>query len=132
MSLNITRNQLVIWRHLETAKRRLIYQLYKLNLPLVPKSLDSENGLAFDFLGENNPNNSVTGHANGIITIILSEADSVLREQIRKQLSEPYRTLLGHFRHEVGHYYWKLLFTEDKLEPFRDCLVTSAKIIRML
>ena len=108
------------WRHLETAKHRLVYQLHQLKLPLVPKSQDAQNGLAFDFVGENNPQQVTTGHANGVITIVLSEADSVHREQIRKQLSEPYRTLLGHFRHEIGHYYWMLLFEDGDLLEFRN------------
>ncbi|GJM29384.1 MAG: hypothetical protein DHS20C17_20190 [Cyclobacteriaceae bacterium] len=110
----------VKWRHLETAKHRLIYQLHQLNLPLIPRSQDVENGLAFDFLGVINPHNATTGHANGVITIILKEADSVYREQMRKRLSEPYRTLLGHFRHEIGHYYWKLLLKNGDLSGFRE------------
>ena len=64
----------------------------------------------------------MTGHANGLITILLSEADSVHREQMRKQMSEPYRTLIGHFRHEVGHYFWDRLVAnnEKRLTEFRN------------
>ena len=47
-----------------------------------------------------------TGHHNGVITLDLAEGDDVHREQLRVAMDEPYRTLLGHFRHEVGHYYF--------------------------
>ncbi len=108
------------WKKLEVAKHRLIYQLIKLKLPLIPK-IDNENGIAFDFISENNKDNLVTGHADGVITILLSEADSVHREQLKKQMNEMYRTLLGHFRHEIGHYYWMLLFKDsDNLNAFRN------------
>ncbi|NIJ45549.1 hypothetical protein FHR24_002017 [Wenyingzhuangia heitensis] len=106
------------WENLEPAKHRLIYQLLKLKLPIFSK-LEKENGIAFDFLSENNKQKAVTGHANGVITILLSEADSVHREVLRKQMNEPYRTLLGHFRHEVGHYYWDLLFDENNIDKCR-------------
>ncbi|CAH8282040.1 hypothetical protein EV196_11023 [Mariniflexile fucanivorans] len=106
------------WVKLETAKHRLIYQLLKLKLPIKSK-LQDENGIAFDFLSENNKENAVTGHADGVVTIILTEADSVQREQLRKQMNEAYRTLLGHFRHEIGHYYWELLFNDSNIESFR-------------
>lgn len=104
---------------LEKAKRRLFFQLQQLGLPLTGKSVNQETGLQFDFLTYNNEFGAVTGHANGIITILLSEADSVHREEIRTRLSEPYRTLLGHFRHEIAHYYWMLLFKEQQLNEFR-------------
>jgi hypothetical protein len=63
----------------------------------------------------------MTGHANGLITLDINEADDAHREQVRVQMHEPYRTLLGHFRHEVGHYYWdRLIANSDWLEAFRD------------
>lgn len=63
----------------------------------------------------------MTGHANGVVTILLREADSVFREQTRKDMQEAYRTLIGHLRHEVGHYFWdRLIFTDEKvLHTFR-------------
>ena len=80
------------------------------------------HGLAFEFLADQ-PQASgpvLTGHLDGVITINLAEADDAEREQRRLQLHEPYRTLLGHFRHEVGHYYWeRLIAGSDRLEPFR-------------
>lgn len=108
------------WRRLEVAKHRLIFQLHNLQLDLTPKSKDEENGLAFDFLAADNKKKMMTGHANGVITIILKEADSVHRELIRKQLSEPYRTLIGHFRHESGHFYWPLLFKYNLIDRYRE------------
>ncbi|MGR3809946.1 zinc-binding metallopeptidase family protein [Jiulongibacter sp. NS-SX5] len=114
------------WQKLELAKHRLIYSLQKLNLPIVSKHKDEENGLAFDFLSakvkDKDGKPIMTGHMNGLITIVLSEADSVSREQIRKSLKEPYRTLAGHFRHEVAHYYWtSLVFQKPEvLQAFRD------------
>ncbi len=115
------------WRNLEKAKHRLLYSMQRFGLPLIPKTQDEEKGLTFDFLsvdGINNPNSGVkTGHFKGVITINVIEADSVHREYMRKQMAERYRTLLGHFRHEIGHYYWERLILSDseKLIAFRAC-----------
>ncbi|MCB0634117.1 MAG: putative zinc-binding peptidase [Saprospiraceae bacterium] len=112
-------DNLTAWHQLEKAKHRLIYGLKQLGLPVVSKNEQAETGLAFDFLSdeknEKGEKNIKTGHANGLITINLAEADSVHREWIRRKLSEPYRTLIGHFRHEVGHYYWDRL-----VQPYPD------------
>lgn len=109
------------WHKLEIAKHRLIYQLQRFGLNL-PSKMSSPDGLCFDFLAEQEGVQAMTGHANGVITILLSEADSVLREQMRREMSEPYRTLIGHFRHEVGHYFWDKLVANDPatLEHFRN------------
>ncbi len=99
------------WQKIEIAKHRLIYTLLRLNLPLQPRTENSE-GLVFNFLADSpfNPNERImTGHDSGTITLALAEADDVERERRRSQMGEPYRTLLGHFRHEVGHYFWNLL-----------------------
>lgn len=108
------------WKNLEIAKHRLVYQLHKIGLEL-PSKLIKNQGLCFDFVANQNNSNLMTGHLNGVITILLNEADSVLREQMRKQLREPYRTLIGHLRHEVGHYFWdQLIYTdENTLNNFR-------------
>ncbi|MFD2914193.1 zinc-binding metallopeptidase family protein [Psychroserpens luteus] len=108
------------WQNLEVAKHRLVYQLQKIGLA-IPSKMRDINGLCFDFVAQQNNPNLMTGHANGVITILLREADSVLREQMRKQFVEPYRTLIGHLRHEVGHYFWdRLIYTDPKaLEEFR-------------
>ena len=98
------------WRAIEAAKRRLIYALRRLGLPLANRHEDAGHGLAFDFLADADPSHPVmTGHDDGLITVNIAEADSAERERRRIELGEPYRTLLGHLRHEVGHYYWDVL-----------------------
>jgi hypothetical protein len=99
------------WRELEEAKRRLLYSIIRLKLPLRTRQEDPEHGLIFHFLADDAAAGKkvMTGHDNGIITIALAEADEIERERRRLQLGEPYRTLLGHFRHEVGHHYWDIL-----------------------
>jgi hypothetical protein len=89
----------------EKAKRRLIAELSELKLPIVGRDEDPDYGLAFDLLSSENEK-VLTGHANGVITLDLAEGDDAHREQLRISMEEPYRTLLGHFRHEVGHYYY--------------------------
>jgi hypothetical protein len=99
------------WRVIENAKRRLVSQLLGLGLPVKSKvTEDKERGVMFDFLRstEGGPR-ILTGHAAGLITLNVEEADDAKREQMRQDLHEPYRTLLGHFRHEIGHYYWDRL-----------------------
>jgi hypothetical protein len=103
----------------EMAKRRLIFQLAELGLPVEPRQEATKTGLAFDLLSSSRTK-VVTGHDDGIITLDLAEADDEHRERLRLQLSEPYRTLLGHFRHEIGHYYWPLLVRDpDTLDRCR-------------
>lgn len=110
------------WQKLEVAKHRLIYQLECLNLPYVSKLRDGNQGVCFDFLSQNPTHNRMTGHASGVITVLLDEADSVHLEKMRTQLLEPYRTLIGHFRHEVGHYFWDRLVADNPeiLKVFRE------------
>ncbi|MEX3772338.1 putative zinc-binding metallopeptidase [Pseudomonas sp. MYb118] len=109
------------WRKVEAAKRRLIAQLLGLGLSVVPRSENAETGLAFDFIGVDQYGQPpTTGHAHGLITLDIEEADDAHREQVRVHMHEPYRTLLGHFRHEIGHYYWDRLIADGPwLEPFR-------------
>ena len=94
----------------EKAKRRLIAELHELKLPLVGRDDDPQYGLAFDLLSSAGEK-VFTGHADGVITLDLAEGDDVHREQLRIAMDEPYRTLLGHFRHEVGHYYFYRLIS---------------------
>jgi len=96
-----------------------MYQLIRLGLPVMAKTPVNTNGLTFDFVPEDNPDGAVTGHADGVVTIILREADSVAREQLRRKMSEAYRTLIGHFRHEIAHYYWPHIIPDRKLADFR-------------
>jgi len=112
------------WYRLEVAKRRLVYTLVELKLPVKNKVDDPERGLVFDFLEDSDAPGAtkvLTGHDGGVITLNLSEADDAEREKRRWQFHEPYRTLLGHFRHEVGHYYWdRLIRDAPRLMDFRD------------
>jgi hypothetical protein len=113
--------KLAQWQVIERAKKRLFYSLLRLHLPLATRNEDAVHGLSFRFLDEDAaPEPVMTGHDNGIITLALKEADDAAREYRRTQLKEPYRTLLGHFRHEVGHHYWDILIAESpRLEEFR-------------
>ncbi|MCP1271480.1 MULTISPECIES: zinc-binding metallopeptidase family protein [Acetobacter] len=99
------------WHKLEVAKHRLFYTLLRLKLPMKTRLEDPLGGLVFDFLDDPPDGSSavMTGHNNGVITIALREADDACRERMRVEMGEYYRTLLGHFRHEVGHYYWNVL-----------------------
>ncbi len=114
---------LVGWRKIEVAKHRLFYALVRLNLPTSTRAEDPA-GLAFDVLADPPDRQAprvMTGHDNGIITLALAEADDAQREQYRIQLHEPYRTLLGHFRHEIGHYFWDRLVRDGgRLDECRD------------
>lgn len=113
----------LLWGQVEQAKRRLISALIVLGLPVASRiTEDPERGLMFDFLRDSGASGHVsTGHESGLITINLEEADDATREATRKAMREPYRTLLGHFRHEVGHYYWdRLVQGSDWLHGFRD------------
>ncbi|WP_144394427.1 zinc-binding metallopeptidase family protein [Pleionea sediminis] len=119
------------WFLLEQAKRRLLYSTIKFNLPINSKTENPEAGLGFAFLEdieEDNYGNEltvkqyvVTGHNNGLITINIKEADHARRIDMREKMNESYRTLVGHFRHESGHYYWDRLINEtDKIDEFRE------------
>lgn len=117
------------WRKLENAKHALFYSLMRLRLPVQglndPARRPGSPGLAFDFIadateatGKAKP--AMTGHKRGVITINIAEADDAERERRRVDMGEPYRSLLGHFRHEIGHYYWSLLVDgREHLAPFR-------------
>ena len=112
------------WYKLELAKRRLVYTLHGLSLPLQSKTDDPDRGLAFEFLADPEDPTApkvMTGHDDGVITLSLAEADDAEREKRRVSLQEPFRTLLGHFRHEIGHYYWdRLILTDEtRLAAFR-------------
>ena len=106
-----------LWQRIEVAKHRLVYSLLRLGLPIASKTEQPDSGIAFDFLapapGEDGQGKILTGHDNGEITLNVAEADDAVRAEIRQNMHEPYRTLLGHFRHEIGHYYWQRL-VQDK------------------
>ncbi len=107
------------FRAAEAAKRRLVFQLRELALPIVSRIEDPDRGLAFDLLSSRDQPVR-TGHEDGVITLDLSESDDSHRERVRQELGEPYRTVLGHLRHEIGHYYWPLLVgRQDHTKLFR-------------
>lgn len=122
---------LILWRRIERAKRQLIYTLLELGLPVVGRNEDPQHGLAFEFLADPETSTEfydevgkrskvMTGHRKGTITINIAEADPSAREKMREKMNEQYRTLLGHFRHEIGHYYWsKLVARIDWLDEIR-------------
>jgi hypothetical protein len=102
------------WQKIELAKRGLFYSLLRFRLPLLTRTEDPEKGLGFAFLAddpdaEGEEAHVLTGHAEGLITLNIAEASDPEREARRVALGEPFRTLLGHFRHEVAHYYWNVL-----------------------
>jgi hypothetical protein len=103
------------WYKVEIAKRRLLYTLLALKLPVVSKE-DDTTGVAFEFKADpKDPKTPkvLTGHADGVITLNIAEADDAERERVRALFGEPYRTLVGHFRHESGHYYWDRLVKDS-------------------
>jgi hypothetical protein len=108
------------WAEVEKAKRRLIYGLDRLRLPLQSKAQNPGTGLAFDIKADVGSARVLTGHDDGLITMNLAEADAPTRERVRVAMKEGYRTLLGHFRHEIGHYYWDRLVRDGAaLSTFR-------------
>ncbi len=119
-NLSSSENQ-VLWGKIEVAKRRVISSLIALGLPVASRTEDPKRGLAFDLLSSPSAGpRVVTGHDHGLITLNIEEADDVRREQIRTAMREPYRTLVGHFRHEVGHYYWfRLISGSEWIDGFR-------------
>jgi len=110
------------WQSLEAAKRRLLYSLFLLKLPVEEREEGKTGGLGFSFMAGQKEHPVFTGHSDGLITINVAEADDPFREKMRAQLGEAYRTVLGHFRHEIGHYYWDRLIKDSDplLERYRE------------
>lgn len=113
------------WRRISQAQRHLFYSLLRWKLPHPDRQEDPQGGLVFDFLEDAVQNDgnivpAMTGHEEGLIAIRAAEADDLTREQARAAMDEPYRTLLGHFRHETGHFIWdKLVRDRNGLDAFR-------------
>ncbi|MDP5071783.1 MAG: putative zinc-binding peptidase [Congregibacter sp.] len=109
------------WLVLERAKKRLFYTLAQLNVPLISGWADPQRGLLLDFIedarsSDKYPETFVsTGYLGGVITINALEADDVARVTVRDELGERYRTVLGHLRHESGHYYWSFMNPDSRL-----------------
>ncbi|MGZ0712131.1 zinc-binding metallopeptidase family protein (plasmid) [Coraliomargarita sp. W4R53] len=103
----------------ERAQRQLVVELDRLGLTVRGRAEDPSGGLCFDLLSST-AQSVITGHADGVVTIDLAEGDDAYREQVRNRMDEPYRTMLGHFRHEVGHYFqWQLVRSVDEAARFR-------------
>ncbi len=112
------------WQKIELAKRYLFYSLTRFDLPLVTRAGDPQGGLGFEFLSDRGNGAAgspvMTGHTDGLIVLNVAEASDAEREARRVSLGEPFRTLIGHFRHEVGHYYWgKLVRDRGATDDFR-------------
>jgi hypothetical protein len=127
--LTITGNR-EMWRRLEVAKRRLLYTLDLLHLPYGRKEEGVAPALTFDFKADTTTKprwwwslgkeeRVYTGHAQGRITINVREADTVEREKARVLFQEAHRTVIGHFRHEIAHYYWQMLIEEISEANFK-------------
>ena len=119
------------WYRLEAAKRRLFYDLSQLGLPYGTAEDGIQPSLSFDFKADviaanrfwrslDQSERVFTGHAEGLITINIREADSVERERLRVVLGETRRTLIGHFRHEIGHFYWDVLIKNRREAEFKE------------
>jgi hypothetical protein len=110
-----------LWARVEVDKQRLVASLIALGLPVASRTVeDPQRGLAFDLLRGTGAAPVMTGHLDGVITLDVDEADDARREAIREKMDEPYRTVLGHLRHESGHYYWARLVDGGAWhEPFR-------------
>lgn len=119
-----------MWRRLETAKRRLLYTLDMMQLPYGREEDGVAPGLTFDFKADvtikprwwwsmGKEERVYTGHAEGRITINVREADTVEREKARVMFQEAHRTVIGHFRHEIGHYYWQMLIEDLQESKFK-------------
>ncbi len=124
---------LPLWRKLETAKRRTLFTLVSLKLDLPDRVQDPETGICFHFLADKDATDHFrsalpdqeqvfTGHDGGHITINLAEADDIVLASTKIAMGEHYRTLLGHFRHEIGHYFWDQLIEPHPkvLSAFRE------------
>ena len=109
------------WYRIEVAKRRLFYTLAKLGLVAVEPPNGERDGPVFEFLADLPGQRVYTGHCEGVVTLNIAEADDAERVSRRMALHEPYRTLLGHLRHESGHYYWdQLILGQGRIDAFRE------------
>lgn len=107
------------WQRIGQAQRHLFYSLLRWRLPIPGRDVDQQGGLVFDFLADEvdmagNVIPAMTGHEDGLISLRAAEASDDVRESVRVSMGEPYRTLLGHFRHEIGHFYWAQLVRDEE------------------
>ncbi|ESQ75207.1 putative zinc-binding metallopeptidase [Asticcacaulis sp. AC402] len=113
------------WRAISDAQRHLFYTFLRWDLPRPGRTEDPVGGLRFDLkddeiLPDGSCKPVLIGHDEGHIVIRAAEADDPTREQQRAMMNEPYRTLLGHFRHETGHFIWNhMVRNTGKVDSFR-------------
>lgn len=108
------------WYRIEVAKRRLFYNLARLGLVAIDPPAGIRDGPVYEFLADTPAQRVMTGHVEGVITLNIAEADDAERVKRRIEMREPYRTLLGHLRHESGHFYWEPLVDDGgPIEEFR-------------
>ena len=117
------------WRRLEAAKNRVLHTVESVGLPVAIEPGSDDLALSFDFR-EDGATTVVTSHCDGRVMINIKEADSVTREVARVHLGENQRSLVGHFRHELGHYYWARLVVKNAglLNRFRRLFGDENKI----
>ncbi|KAA5539180.1 hypothetical protein FYK55_24995 [Roseiconus nitratireducens] len=106
------------WLSIERAKHRVLYDVDRIGFPIITDAGDGRAILRFEFKSST-AEPVTTGHTSGLITMNIAEADSVQREQTRVQFGEPQRTLVGHFRHELGHYFWDVCVNPSRLDEYR-------------
>lgn len=64
--------------------------------------------------------NVVMGHNEGLLTINVDEVDPSKRVALREDLNEPLRTMIGHFRHELAHYFFRRFESSNEfVDEFR-------------
>ena len=120
------RRNVMLWGKMEAAKRRLIFELLTLGISMEPGGQGFFDGLTFRIVSTRLDASVTMGHLNGLITVNLEEADDTYRQINRQTLGEESRTLLGHFRHESGHYVWQrwfepLAWNHEYRLAFREC-----------
>ncbi len=103
-----------LWTRAEAAKRWVIANLVALGWF---GRNDAGDRPVFKLLSEttrDGPARTVMGHADGLITINVSEADPAEIVARRERMEEPYRTMIGHFRHEIAHFLFLRLAAENE------------------
>ncbi len=121
--LSVPGNDL-LWAKAEAAKRHILSGLMRWGW-FTPQ--DAGARPEFHMLAEATATGTVDvtmGHAAGLVTINLAEADASERVRRREMLGEPYRTLIGHFRHEIAHFLFERLSVEADgfLPAFRNLM----------
>ncbi len=100
----------------QQAKRQTVRQLLRRGVAIV----GSTPQVQFELSEGTEEAPVTTGHANGLITLDVAEGDPANLVEVRESLGEPYRTPLGHVRHELGHWFWQaFLDTRFSTDAFR-------------